>query len=167
MLGRDLQWVLGADYRREAGSLVPDPLDAYEANRFRSTPEVKGALRRTRIVRRSAGASAARSAMGAGHGAEHWPALVGLHLFEGQTTWQAGLRWQPAEELSLRASYSEVFRAPSLAELYQPAVTVEQFGPSIHAGMIRRPRNRRTVRPTAFRVAHMYRTIGESERSWR
>ena len=27
MLGRDLQWVLGADYRREAGSLAPDPLD--------------------------------------------------------------------------------------------------------------------------------------------
>ena len=26
MLGRDLQWVLGADYRREAGSLAPDPL---------------------------------------------------------------------------------------------------------------------------------------------
>ena len=26
MLGRDVQWVLGADYRREAGSLAPDPL---------------------------------------------------------------------------------------------------------------------------------------------
>ena len=34
MLGRDLQWVLGADYRREEGSLVPDPLHAYEANHF-------------------------------------------------------------------------------------------------------------------------------------
>ena len=28
MLGRDLQWVLGADYRREAGSLAEDPLHA-------------------------------------------------------------------------------------------------------------------------------------------
>ena len=28
MLGRDLQWVLGADYRREAGSLAPDSLHA-------------------------------------------------------------------------------------------------------------------------------------------
>ena len=26
MLGRNLHWVLGADYRREAGSLAPDPL---------------------------------------------------------------------------------------------------------------------------------------------
>ena len=48
-------------------------------------------------------------------------------LFESQTTWQAGLRWQPAEELLLRASYSEVFRAPSVAELYQPAVHVGQL----------------------------------------
>ena len=28
MLGRDLQWVLGADYRREAGSLTLDPVRA-------------------------------------------------------------------------------------------------------------------------------------------
>ena len=40
--------------------------------------------------------------------------------FDSHTTWQAGLRWQPAEELTLRASYGEVFRAPSLAELYEP-----------------------------------------------
>ena len=26
LLGRDLQWVAGADYRREAGSLTLDPL---------------------------------------------------------------------------------------------------------------------------------------------
>ena len=28
MLGRDVQWVLGANYRRETGSLAPDPLHA-------------------------------------------------------------------------------------------------------------------------------------------
>ena len=33
--------------------------------------------------------------------------------FDQHMTWQAGLRWQPAEELTLRANYSEVFRAPS------------------------------------------------------
>ena len=32
--------------------------------------------------------------------------------------------------------------------------------PSIRAEMIRRPRNGRTVRPTACRVARMYRTVG-------
>ena len=34
MLGRDLQWVLGADYRREAGSLAPDPLYALRIQIF-------------------------------------------------------------------------------------------------------------------------------------
>ena len=80
--------------------------------------------------------------------------------FDQHTTWQAGLRWQPAEELTLRANYSEVFRAPSLAELYERPVDVNSL-PSIHAEMIRRPRNDRTVRPTACRVARTYRTVGE------
>ena len=39
--------------------------------------------------------------------------------FDQNTSWQAGLRWQPAEELTLRANYAEVFRAPSLVELYE------------------------------------------------
>ena len=48
--------------------------------------------------------------------------------FDSHTTWQTGLRWQLAEELMLRASYSEVFRAPSLTELYEPRVSFQQFG---------------------------------------
>jgi len=47
--------------------------------------------------------------------------------FEGHRTWQAGLRWQPAEELALRAGYGDVFRAPSLAELHEIPTYVEQF----------------------------------------
>ena len=47
--------------------------------------------------------------------------------FDSHTTWQAGLRWQLAEELTLRANYSEVFRAPSLAELYERPLELEQF----------------------------------------
>ena len=50
-----------------------------------------------------------------------------FYSFDSHTTWQAGLRWQPAEELALRANYGEVFRAPSLAELYERPVYVEQF----------------------------------------
>ncbi len=38
--------------------------------------------------------------------------------FDENTSWQAGLRWQLAEELTLRANYAEVFRAPSIVELY-------------------------------------------------
>ncbi len=86
-----------------------------------------------------------------------------FHSFDSHTSWQAGLRWQPAEELTLRANYGEVFRAPSLAELYEPAVYVPRNSlPSIRAEIIRRPRNARTVRPTACRAARMYRTFGDS-----
>jgi len=127
MLGRDLQWVLGADYRREAGSLVPDPLDAYDANRFRSTPKVSGAYDTRDLF-----AAAQVPLLHDRPWARDMALNIGLRwsdsdLFEGQTIWQAGLRWQPAEELLLRASYSEVFRAPSVAELHQPAVYVEQL----------------------------------------
>ncbi|MGH8031044.1 MAG: TonB-dependent receptor domain-containing protein [Luteimonas sp.] len=38
--------------------------------------------------------------------------------FGGETTGKLGLRWQPVEELLLRASYAEGFRAPSIGELY-------------------------------------------------
>jgi iron complex outermembrane receptor protein len=40
-----------------------------------------------------------------------------------KTTPSARLRWQPVEQLLLRASYNRGFRAPSLTELYQPQVT--------------------------------------------
>ena len=43
MLGRDVQWVLGADYRREAGSLAPDSLHAgYVGDQFRLAGPVSG-----------------------------------------------------------------------------------------------------------------------------
>jgi outer membrane receptor protein involved in Fe transport len=46
---------------------------------------------------------------------------------DSHTTWQVGLRWQPAEVLTLRANYNEVFRAPSLAELYQQPRRLEEM----------------------------------------
>ena len=132
ILGRDVQWVLGAEYRREAGSLVPDPLTRLVDDRglrdlFRTTPEVSGAYDAHELFTAVQVPLAARSALGPGHGPEHRPALVGLLLLRQHTTWQAGLRWQLAEELTLRANYGEVLRAPSLAELYEPPVYVEQF----------------------------------------
>ena len=62
-----------------------------------------------------------------GLGRGTWRLNVGVRWsdfssFDQHTTWQAGLRWQPAEELTLRANYSEVFRAPGLAELYEAPV---------------------------------------------
>jgi outer membrane receptor protein involved in Fe transport len=47
--------------------------------------------------------------------------------FDGRPSLQSGLRWQPAEELTLRANYSEVFRAPSLTELYEQPTYAEEY----------------------------------------
>lgn len=40
-----------------------------------------------------------------------------------KTTPKVGLRWQPVEQVLVRASYGKGFRAPSLTELFQPQIT--------------------------------------------
>ena len=125
ILGRDLQWVLGADYRREAGSLAPDPLGP-EYRYFRFTLPVSGVYDARELF-----AAVQVPLLHDRPWARDMALNIGLRWsdfssFDQHTTWQAGLRWQPAEELALRANYSEVFRAPSLAELYAPAAYVEQ-----------------------------------------
>jgi outer membrane receptor protein involved in Fe transport len=47
--------------------------------------------------------------------------------FDENKSWQAGLRWQLAEQLTLRANYAEVFRAPSIVELYGARWIVDGF----------------------------------------
>jgi outer membrane cobalamin receptor len=120
VLGREMQWVVGGDYRSEAGSLTLDPL--------RDGPP----LPYVRIANISSGVQDARELF-AGlqvpllHN-RRWARDVALDVairwsdfdsFDGQTTMQGGLRWQPSEELTLRTNYGEVFRAPSLHELYE------------------------------------------------
>jgi len=119
MLGRDLQWVMGADYRREAGSLVPDTLHSGEDNYFRSTPTVSGVY-----DARELSAAVQVPLLHDRLWARDMALNIGLrwsdfYSFDSHTTWQAGLRWQLVEELTLRANYAEVFRAPSLAELHE------------------------------------------------
>ena len=169
MLGRDVQWVLGGEYRHEAGSLAPDSLHAaYVGDQFKISPDL------FRAPREVSGAYDAYEL----YTAVQVPLLhdrrwardlalnVGLRLsdfssFDQDTTWQAGLRWQLAEELMLRTNYSEVLRAPSLAELYERPLERELFAIDPCGNDPTLP-NDRTVRPTACRVARMYRTVGES-----
>ena len=47
--------------------------------------------------------------------------------FGGATTGKLGLRWQPTQDLVLRGTYSEGFRAPNLGELYG----LTQFGATL------------------------------------
>jgi len=127
LLGRNLDWMLGADYRREAGSLAPDPNSDLGFLHFRSMPELGGAY--------DAGEVFAAVQVPLLHD-RPWARDMALNLglrwsdfspFDSHTTWQAGLRWQPAEELTLRASYAEVFRPPTIAELYSPRTSIEYF----------------------------------------
>jgi outer membrane receptor protein involved in Fe transport len=135
LLGRDVQWVLGASYRREAGSVAPDSLHAnYVGDQFRPapdlfrvTPEVSGdydayelytAVQLPLLHDRS---WARDMVLNAGL---RWSDYGSL---DSRTTWQAGLRWQLTEELALRANHAEVFRAPSLSELYEQPTYAEQY----------------------------------------
>ncbi|XLZ67853.1 TonB-dependent receptor [Massilia sp. SR12] len=48
--------------------------------------------------------------------------------FGGTTNPKLGLRWQPAKQVVVRASYGEGFRAPSLSDLYNPPRTGQTNG---------------------------------------
>ncbi len=114
--GRDMQWVMGLDYRRMAGSYVEDPLRVTEG-----WPQLTHA-----------------DSDGADLFAEvqlpllrdwRWAREMDLNLgvrrsnfasFDDHLSWQAGVHWQPAEEWTLRANYADVFRAPDLWELHDP-----------------------------------------------
>lgn len=122
MLGRDLQWVLGADYRREAGSLAVDPLRTvgfpFLFGRTADEVPVGGHYDAKEVF--------AEMQLPLWHD-RPWSRDIALDVavrwsdyasFGQNTSWQAGLRWQPAEELTLRANYAEVFRVPTTVELY-------------------------------------------------
>ena len=135
MLGRDVQWVLGANYRRESGSVAPDSLHAnYVGDQFRPAPDL------FRLTPEVSGTYAAYEVLTAVQvpllhdrpSARDMVLNAGLRWsnygsFDSRTTWQAGLRWQLADELALRANYADVFRAPSLVELYERPTYAEQF----------------------------------------
>jgi iron complex outermembrane receptor protein len=136
-LAGELQWVLGADYRRESGRLEPDPLYSSEENRIQFTPPETGVYDPREPV---SGAYDARELFAVVQvpllhdrpGARDLALNVGLRwsdysTFDSQTSWQVGLRWQPAEELTLRTNYSEVFRVPSLAELHEVPVRFDEW----------------------------------------
>jgi outer membrane receptor protein involved in Fe transport len=119
MLGRDVQWALGADYRREAGRLAPDSRYREDYRYFRFTPPVSGAYDARELF-----AEVQVPLLHDRPWARDMALNVGLrssnfYSFDSHTTWQAGFRWQPVEELTLRANYGEVFRAPGLAELHE------------------------------------------------
>jgi outer membrane receptor protein involved in Fe transport len=125
--GREVRWVLGGDYRREAGSLAEDPLHALEFDTFGITAQLGGAYDARELF-----ADVQLPLLHDRLFATDMALSIGIrwsdfYSFDNHTAWQAGLRWQLAEELTLRANYAEVFRAPTIVELYDPRVRFDAF----------------------------------------
>jgi outer membrane receptor protein involved in Fe transport len=137
LLGRDMQWVLGAEYRRESGSLTQDPMRVRELDLLGGEAEaqIDGDF--------YAGELFAEAQIPLWH-ERPWAKDTALSLglrwsdysSSGQsTTWQVGLRWRLTDDLTLRANYAEIFRAPAIAEIYDPRVSFEgwwDFDPCGH-----------------------------------
>jgi outer membrane receptor protein involved in Fe transport len=121
--GRPIEWALGATYRREAGRYE---FDALRANGVAGSPlqtDVPGGSFDAREVYAEMRAPllhdiASVQLLEVSGGAR------GSHFsdFGSHTAWHGGLRWQLVRQLSVRASYTGVFRAPSIAELYEVQV---------------------------------------------
>ena len=140
ILGEDLRWVLGANYRREAGNLAVDPL--YAGEDFLGFGNTGGFVggEPSGAADRVSGAYEARELFAEMQASllHDQPLARDLTLkvgarwsdyssFDANLSWQAGLRWQPAAALTLRANYAEVFRAPDIVELYDPRVRFEEY----------------------------------------
>jgi len=122
--GRALQWVVGADYRNQAGSFVPDPRRAAEFEESSLTGgsyvarELFAELQ-VPLVQNIPFARAIDVNLGA-----RWS---DFSSFDNHVSWQAGVRWQPADEWTVRAHYADVFRAPELFALHDPRGLLRAF----------------------------------------
>ena len=114
---------VGAEYRREKMRFTPSALLA--------SGEIRGDG--------AASAFSGQRTVKAAYAELNLPLLTSLEVqlalrhdryddFGGTTNPKMGLRWQPAKQLVVRASYSEGFRAPSLADLYNPPRTGQTNG---------------------------------------
>ena len=123
-----LRWALGAEYRRESGSYRLDPLRKAGVTGDGIPPELQGASfdvheiyleGRVPLLQGRSPLGALDVSMGVRHS--------NFSSFGADSTWQAGLRWQPLSAWSMRASYAQVFRAPDLSELFQSRIVDSVF----------------------------------------
>jgi iron complex outermembrane receptor protein len=123
MAGGNAAIALGAEYRKEKTRFTPSALLA------------AGEIRGDGAAQAFAGDRSVKAA----YAELNLPLLASLEAqvavrhdrysdFGGTTNPKLGLRWQPAREMVLRASYGEGFRAPSLSDLYNPPRTGQTNG---------------------------------------
>ena len=130
-LGGDLRWVLGADYRWEAGGLALDPLNAADDFvGFGNTVSSMGRVASGAYEARELFAEMQAPLLHDRPLARDLTLTVGARWsdyssFDQNTSWQAGLLWRPTAEMMVRANYAKVFRAPNIVDLYDPLTRYE------------------------------------------
>jgi iron complex outermembrane receptor protein len=129
---RSAGFAAGVEHRRYKGEFNPDPLRQSGESQDSFAAPVSASYDVSEI-----------------YGEFNFPVLASLDLsaalrysdystFGGESTGKAGFRWQPAEDLVIRGTYSKGFRAPNLGELYGltqfGATLVDPCGPTGSSG---------------------------------
>ena len=108
----------GVEYRKYEGSYTPDPITV--AGEYNGVPS--GPTRGDYDVNEAYAEFNVPLMRDTAFGETLDLSLAGRYsdysTFGGESTGKIGLRWQPVDELLLRMSYAEGFRAPSIGELY-------------------------------------------------
>ena len=118
---RTAAFAAGVEYRKYRGEFNPDPLRQSGESQDSFAAPVKADYNVSEIYTEF-----------------NFPVLASLDLtaavrysdystFGNATTGKAGFRWQPVEDLVIRGTYSQGFRAPNLGELYG----LTQFGATL------------------------------------
>lgn len=113
-----VSFAAGAEWRRYKGEYYPDPITV--AGEYNGVPS--GITVGSYSVKEAYAEFDMPLARGGFWGKSLDLSIAGRYsdysTFGGTGTGKIGLRWQPADELLLRMSYAQGFRAPSIGELY-------------------------------------------------
>ncbi len=113
-----LSFAAGLEYRKYEGSYTPDAITI--AGDYNGVPS--GPTRGDYDVSEAYGEISLPLLRDSAFGKSLDLSIAGRYsdysTFGGESTGKLGLRWQPADELLVRMSYAEGFRAPSIGELY-------------------------------------------------
>ena len=114
-----LGFAVGVEHREEDGNFIPDPGRRERRDGGRADQPDGGRLYRRRVLRRGDRADPEGPARVRLPVAERSCALLGFGLCsKARPAPSSAVNWGPTENLMLRASYAEGFRAPNIGELF-------------------------------------------------
>ena len=119
-----VQWAAGIEFRHESGGYHFDPLRASGTAGSGLGADIPGGSfdarevyleARVPIISAESGAGALLATAGARHS--------NFSSFGENDTWRAGLRWEPLPTIAIRTEYAQLFRAPSIKDLFEAQAT--------------------------------------------